>query len=346
MTSYIRIIGVLTCVTFWAQPVVPHPQASTQAKASLPVGNIENHRPGAMSIERIRQIGTIPSLNEGIEIKINNIATRLIAWPGQGIVEGAIHLLTLAKDDDTGMFTYPVSEEAVECIKGKGEIYLWGKWVTIEPGDVAYFPEGMQHGIRNKDQTDDFVLVSQITPPQLNLYETSGLFDSGTGKFNQARINELQASSKPGKLSAITEVKFRDTNSSMRAWNLDAATIRKKVALFNIFYGARFEGIGVPMVIVLFPGYGTRNAGLHTGILPKGSNAHAHTHAISDDCVIYLQGKGSAEINGEAVSLNPLDAVAAPVLVPHGAGEPAPERALLSGYERRRSRCSTNGRAT
>jgi gentisate 1,2-dioxygenase len=146
---------VLAFVMFWVEPVFPHEQASAQTEASLPIGNIENCRPGAMSIERIRQTGTIP---------------------------------------------------------------------------------------------------------------------------------------------------------------------------------ARFEGIGVPMVIILFPGYGTRNAGLHTGILPKGSNAHAHTHPISDDCVIYLQGKGSAEINGEAVSLNPLDAVAAPVLVPHGAGEPAPERALLSGY--------------
>jgi gentisate 1,2-dioxygenase len=332
MAIRIGIIGVLAFVTLCVQPVVAHQQASAQANASLPNGNIENYRPGAMSIERIRQIGTIPSLNEGIEIKINNIATRLIAWPGQGMVEGAIHLLTLVKGDDTGMYTYPVSEEAVECIKGKGEVYLWGKWVTIEPGDVAYFPEDVQHGIRNKNQADDFVLVSQITPPQLSLYENSGLFDSGTGTFNQDKINELQASSNPGRLTPITEVKFRDTNSSMRAWKLDAATIRKKGALFNIFYGARFEGIGVPMVIVLFPGYGTRNAGLHTGILPKGSNAHAHTHAISDDCVIYIQGKGSALINGEAVSLNPLDAVAAPVLVPHGAGEPAPERALLSGY--------------
>jgi hypothetical protein len=204
----IKIIGVLAFVMFWVQPVFPHEQASAQAKTSLPTGNIENYRPGAMSIERIRQIGTIPSLNQGIEIKINNIATRLIAWPGQGMVEGAIHLL-----------------------------------------------------------------VSQITPPQLNLYEESGLFDSGTGTFNQAKINEFQASSKPGKLTAITDVKFRDTDSSMRAWKLDAATIRKKGALFNIFYGARFEGIGVPMVIILFPGYGTRNAGLHTGILPKGSYA-------------------------------------------------------------------------
>jgi quercetin dioxygenase-like cupin family protein len=336
MAKMIRAASVLAFVILCVQPIVPHHQEQSgqagQTPARLPKGSIVDYRPGAMSIERIRQVGTIPNLNQGISIRVNSIATRLIAWPGQGMVEGAIHLLTLAPGDDSGLYTYPVSEEAVECLKGKGEVYLWGKWVTIEPGDVAYFPEGVQHGIRNKNQSGDFVLVSQITPPQLNLYEDSGLFDSKAGKFSQDMIDELEASSEPGKLTEITDARFRETNPTMRAWNLDAPTIRKKGALFNIFYGAPFDGIGVPMLIILFPGYGTRNAGLHTGILPKGSAAHAHTHPISDDCVIYLQGRGNVEINGQSVSLNPLDVVAAPILVPHGGGEPAPERAVLSGY--------------
>ena len=329
-----RAITVLAFAVVCAVSVVPHPhhQQSSEAPPQYPPGNIDAYRPGAMSIDRIREIGTIPNLNQGIEIKVNNVSTRLVAWPGQGMVQGAIHVLTLAPGDATGTYSYPVSEEALECLHGKGEVFLWGKWVTIEPGDVAYFPEAVKHGIRNRSKSGDLVLVSQITPPQLNLYEPSGLFDHTSGKFNQAKMDELEASSKPGKLTAPTDLKFHNTNQSMRAWNLDAPTIRKKGALFNIFYGARFEGIGVPMVIILFPGYGTRNAGLHTGILPKGSGAHAHTHPMSDDCVIYLQGNGTAVFDGKAIPVGPLDAVAAPILVPHGAGNPPPQRTLLSGY--------------
>jgi quercetin dioxygenase-like cupin family protein len=334
MAKRIRTIAALAFLIFCAQPAVSHHQeGSAQPAAKLTDGKIETYRPGAMTIEQIRKIGTIPNLNQGIQIDINKVPTRLIAWPGQGMVEGAIHQLTLGPKTQSDMYTYPVSEEALECIKGKGEVYLWGDWRTIEPGDVAYFPEGVQHGIRNLNDSGDFVLIAQITPPQLDLYEKSGLFDHVAGTFSAAKISELTTKSTAGNLTAPTDLKFRETYPDLRAWNInDPAKIRRQGALFNIFYGARFTGIGVPMVIILFPGYGTRNAGLHTGILPKGTNAHAHTHPISDDCVIYLQGTGSAAIGSEVVTVGPLDAVAAPVLVPHGGGNPPPERALLSGY--------------
>jgi quercetin dioxygenase-like cupin family protein len=333
MAQRIRVIAALAFAVFCARPAVSHHHKEGSADAAIATpGNIADFRPGAMSIDRIRAVGTIPNLNQGIEIDIHNVSTRLIAWPGQGMVEGAIHLLTLEPGDKTGTYTYQVSEESLECIQGKGEVFLHGEWVTIEPGDVAYFPENVPHAIRNRGKSGDFVLIASITPPQLDLYEPSGLFDDASGTFSEAKIDQLEASSKPGNLTALTDLKYRNTHPKMRAWNLDNATIRKKGALFNIFYGARFEGIGVPMVIVLFPGFGTRNAGLHTGILPKGKGADAHTHPMSDDCIIYLQGKGNATIDGKSVDLSAFDAVAAPVLVPHGAGGPPPERSVMSGY--------------
>lgn len=335
MASRLCSALVFLCLVAAGQPLVAHEPAQTaQPAAQLPPGNVDDYRPAAMSIDTIRRIGTIPNLNHGIEIRINKVRTRLIAWPGQGMVNGAIHLITLSPGEATPLYAYPVSEEALECIKGKGEVYYphLKKWVSIEPGDVAYFPEGVKHGIRNRNKSGDFVLVSQITPPQLDLYEESKLFSHDTGKFDQTRIDELEASSPAGNLTAITEVKYHDTHPELRAWNRSNEKIRREGALFNIFRGAPFTGIGVPMLIVLFPGYGTRNAGLHTGVLPKGAGAHAHTHPISDDCVIYLQGKASVEMEGKSVPVGALDVIAAPILVPHGAGSPAPERALLSGY--------------
>lgn len=335
MASHVRAAVVLLGLVVAGPPLFAHgPAQSAQPAAPLPQGDVEDYRPAAMSIDTIRRIGTIANLNHGIEIRIHKVRTRLIAWPGQGMVNGAIHLLTLSPGEATPLYTYPVSEEALEVLKGKGEVYYphLGKWVSVEPGDVAYFPEGVKHGIRNRSKSGDFVLVSQITPPQLDLYEESKLFDHDTGKFDEARIRQLEASSPAGSLTAITEAKYHDTHPDLRAWNRSNGKIRSQGALFNIFRGAPFTGIGVPMLIVLFPGYGTRNAGLHTGILPKGSGAHAHTHPISDDCVIYLQGKASVEMEGKDVPVSALDVIAAPILVPHGAGSPAPERALLSGY--------------
>lgn len=331
---------VVVCLVLSLQPLLAHgpePDAQQQQTAALPVGNVNDYRPGNMTIDQIRRIGTIPNLNQGIQIPINGLRTRLIAWPGQGMVNGAIHLITVSPGEASPLYTYPVSEEALECIKGTGEVYYphlpeGKRWVKIEPGDVAYFPEGVKHGIRNSGKSGDFVLISQITPPQLDLYEKSGLFVKDTGKFDTDRIKALTASSPQGKLTTLGETEFRDTSPSLRAWNRTNEQIRREGALFNIYYGAPFTQIGVPMLIILFPGYGTRNAGLHTGVLPKGSGAHSHTHPISDDCVIYLEGKASVQMEGKDVPVSALDVIAAPILVPHGAGSPAPVRTVLSGY--------------
>lgn len=343
MSKTIRIVVLLAILFICAQSAVSHHVEGTATTAATTTEDITQYRPGAMTIDRIRQIGTIPNLNEGPIVTINGLSTRLVAWPGQGMVQGAIHLIMLASyqqskpdvavdDKEPALYRYPVSEEALECLSGTGEVYLWGKWVPINPGDVAYFPENVKHGIRNKGK-DKLVLISQITPPQLTLYESSGLFDDTTGKFNQDKIDELSKSQK-GTLRAadLRDMKYRDDNSTYRAWNNKPDTIRQKGAMFNIFKGARFTSIGVPMVIVLFPGYGTRNAGLHTGIIPQGSSPHDHTHPENDDCVIYLSGQGNAIIDGQSINLDPLNAVAAPILVPHGAGNPAPQRSLVSGY--------------
>ena len=43
----------------------------------------------------IRSGGAIGHLNEGIEIMLHGIPTRLIAWPGNGYQTESIHVLTI-----------------------------------------------------------------------------------------------------------------------------------------------------------------------------------------------------------------------------------------------------------
>ena len=67
-------------------------------------------------------------------------------------------------------------------LKGKGEVFLRDRWVEIEPGDIAYFPEGLERATRNpRDNDRDFVLVNSISPPQFDLYEPFGYYDKEQG---------------------------------------------------------------------------------------------------------------------------------------------------------------------
>src|SRR5207247_5189895 len=84
----------------------------------------------------------------------------------------SVQVLTLAPGEESAQYEYDMSDEAMVCFKGQGEVYLRGEWVRMNPGDIAYFPERVPRALRNpKGHSRDFVLVNQICPPQFDLYE-------------------------------------------------------------------------------------------------------------------------------------------------------------------------------
>jgi hypothetical protein len=89
-------------------------------------------------------------------------------------------------------------------------------------------------------------------------------------------------------------------------------------ALFNMYRGALFSGIDVPMVLLLWPGYGVSRCGFHYGCMPPGSEAATHTHPVSDECIVNWIGSGLSLISGEYIATGPLDVVLAPCGVQHG----------------------------
>src|SRR5262249_26498250 len=121
---------------------------------------IEQYRPRNLTLDRIRRHGAIGNLKEGIEIKVQGVSARLLAWPGIGYQNESLHVLTLRPADETKSYTYALAEESLVCLFGQGEVYLQGQWITIAAGDVAYFPEGIAHAMRNpKSNSKDFVLI-------------------------------------------------------------------------------------------------------------------------------------------------------------------------------------------
>ncbi len=131
------------------------------------------------SYQEIRTGGAIGNLNEGIEIMLHGIPTRLIAWPGNGYQTESIHVLTIKPGITTDEYNYPISEEALLCVQGQGEVFLKNRWIELSPGDIAYYPENIPHRIQNHaDNKEDLILVSAITPPLVSLYEPSGFYIS------------------------------------------------------------------------------------------------------------------------------------------------------------------------
>jgi mannose-6-phosphate isomerase-like protein (cupin superfamily) len=153
----------------------------------------ESYREWNRTHDEIRRHGAMGNLNRGIEITTHGIQTRLIAWPGNGFQTQSVHVLTLRPGDSSASYTYDMAEEAMLCLWGAGEVFLRGAWIGIAAGDIAYFPSNVGHGIRNPGSNkEDLVLVSQICPPQFDLYEEGGYYERARGAMNFAAIEDAK----------------------------------------------------------------------------------------------------------------------------------------------------------
>ncbi|HVX00309.1 MAG TPA: cupin domain-containing protein [Candidatus Babeliaceae bacterium] len=270
--------------------------------------------------------GMIVNLNDGLQVEIHSIPTRLIAWPGNGFIHTALHLLTLNPGTTTPLYTYQISEEALLCLHGSGQVFLHNQWVTIQPGDIPYIPENIPHAISNPTtNTEPLILVAAIAIPPLDLYETSNLYDRQTATFNTNKIQELQNNntdySRP--LEHPCSLTYHDTHHELRPWNLTNTTIRSQGALFNITKGALSSAIGSPLFYILWPGYGTRNLAFHFAYAPSSAHFITHKHPLSDDLIITFNGSMLSVLDNKECSTRPYDCVMAPCGILHG-GKPKP----------------------
>ena len=160
-------------------------------------------------------------------------------------------------------------------------------------------------------------------PPQFYLYEPAGYYDRTHGKMKFDVIEKAKKGAPLGNLSMDNELHYNDRYPAVRAWNLSIEEIRREGALFNMYRGALFSGIDIPMVLLLWPGYGASRCGFHYGCMPPGSEATTHTHPVSDECIVNWIGSGLSLISGEYIATGPLDVVLAPCGVQHGGKIPA-----------------------
>ncbi|ADB52343.1 cupin domain-containing protein [Conexibacter woesei] len=285
--------------------------------------------------DEIRRRGGVGNLNEGIEIPLHGLATRLIAWPGNGFQTESVHVVTHRPGEESDRYTYATGEEAAVCLHGRGEVWLHDRWVAMAAGDLAFWPQGVAHATRNAPGSErDFVLVTQLTPPPFHLYEPAGFYDRAAGAMRFEVIERARRAANPGSLSTAVELRLREGEEDVRAWNLGVETIRTRGALFNIFRGAAIDSLGVSMLLVLWPGHGPRSSGFNFGPIDPGGPGQRHTHPVSDECVVCWDGDhADFELEGQLVRLHRHDVLLAPCGVEHGGGPTEEQgRIWLGGF--------------
>lgn len=283
--------------------------------------------------DEIRRHGGVGNLNEGVEIVVHGLATRLIAWPGNGFQTASVHVVTHRPGEASDRHAYALGEEAAVCLHGRGEVWLHGRWVAVEPGDVAFWPAGVEHATRNRPGAgDDFVLVTQLTPPPLHLYEPAGFYDRGAGAMRFPVIERARRTATPGTLPDRCELRASDGEADVRAWNLGVERIRARGALFSLFRGAPFDALGPQSLLVLWPGHGADGAGLLFAPVDPGNPIRRHAHPVADECVIFWDGDhADLELDGRPVRMRRHDVLLVPAGVEHGGGPTAEQGRIWLG---------------
>ena len=272
------------------------------------------------SAVKIRSEGAIGNLFDGVSITAHGLATRLLAWPGTGYQTEAVHITTIQPGEISESYTYDLAEEIILCRHGSVEVWLRDQWVILKPGDMAYFPEGIPHQIRNlATNSEDAILVNQICPPQIDLYAAHGFYNNELGvmtfdSIEKAAINAIEVV--PPKM---VEMEFNDNQPSVRAQNLKPEEVKSKGALFNVLEGAAFTGIGLPMRLVAWPGAGTRLVGFNYAYCGVGVQDNMHKHPVSDEFLVMWSGSGQLYGGGFGwVDAQENDVIMAPCGVVHG----------------------------
>lgn len=251
----------------------------------------DEYRARYRSAQQIRAGGALGNIFDGPQITVHGLSTLLLAWPGTGFQTEAVHLTIVEPGQSSDEYTYDLSEEAFLCRHGEVEVFLRNNWVTLRPGDLAYFPAGVPHAIRNRSEGRAY-LVNQICPPQFDLYIDAGLYNPAWGVMNEQAIHKSKVNSEPLEVGELDEMTFRDDQPEFRSQNLAPAEVARAGALFNVLEGAAFTGIGLPMRLVMWPAAGTRLVGFNYAYCGTGVEDTIHTHPVSDEFLVMWSGEG------------------------------------------------------
>jgi len=184
-----------------------------------------------------------------------------------------------------------MADGAILCLSGEGEVWWRGSWRTLRPGDIGYFPEGGQHAVRcPAGAAEELIVVTQIRPPRFDLHERAGFYEPTQGTLNPSTIFRATRNAPRVNLPS-SQMAPQDTGSDVRAQNLPSADVRTGGALFNVYLGTPFPGLGLPAHLVLWPGAGSRTAGFNYAVAREWTMDNLSIHPVSDECLVLGEGE-------------------------------------------------------
>ena len=279
----------------------------------------EQYQARYKTASQIRREGAIGNLAHGPEIEIHGMPARLIAWPGNGFQTESVHVFTLKPGLESERYAYQLAEQAFLCHHGQGEVFLCDAWHPMKPGDMAYFPELAPRAFRNTGRSEDFILVGQTTPPQLDEYAASGLYNQRHGAMDYTACERATLNAEKAEYPVVYEMAYHEHSPEVRPWNLSPQQVRAEGALFNIYRGTPFSGLGISSFrLILWPGAGTRMVGFNFTHWPGNVPEAMHIHPLADECLIVWKGKAQFYMGAGWIDVEPNDVALAPQGIWHG----------------------------
>lgn len=130
--------------------------------------------------EQIRETGAIFNINGGVAYTGFGPLTRFVVAPFTGAQLISATVVIHNPGETFEIHSHLVSHDANLVVKGKGQVYLGGRWSDVKPGDIIYAPPLVEHGTRNpSDNKGPFVVVGFASPPPFELYNKAGILRDG-----------------------------------------------------------------------------------------------------------------------------------------------------------------------
>jgi mannose-6-phosphate isomerase-like protein (cupin superfamily) len=143
---------------------------------------------------------------------------------------------------------------------------------------------------------------------------------------DRARLN-----AEPVEYSDQHEMAYHEHSPEVRPWKLEPADVRADGALFNVYRGAPFAGLGVESFrLILWPGAGTRLVGFNYTHWPAGVPEAMHIHPLADECLILWHGRAQFYMGQGWLDAETNDVALAPQGLWHGTRNAEP--AIYGGF--------------
>lgn len=246
---------------------------------------------GATQIIHSQQVRVV-RFSESEPFQMGSVTSRRILHSGNGARNTTLNLSVSKPGAEFAQHIHDESSDAILVLEGEVNLRQGPNLTLFRAGECAFIPAGEVHGTITAG-TEEAVMISFQNPPDLVLY-------SGARDSSRQGAAPPKGSITPG---AVKFLNFREVNGQF----LGAEHGAQKVAAFHykLKRGDRFStSVASDGEAFLFVWRGALKA-----------NDGSSTHRAGERDAVFIQGKATLDVTGDADGLTEVIHVQAPPLV-------------------------------